>query len=373
MAIAVCVSAGFSILLPVVPILLERSGPHGIGGAGTAAIFVGAVSGEVISLWLMSWQSSKRLVVAGMLLTAAMSLVFLLPHPSAWMMLGATGLRGTGTGLAVVVCSVLVADLGPPERRGRSIGLFGLSLSAPSIVLPSIGVALVTAGRTDAAAIVSAAGGLAGAWLALRLPAHKPPSTKILVNLQVAANHPALVAVLVSFILVSLSFGAVLTFAPLILTSSGLGSAAVFLLVAGVARAASRWFAGLLSDLGPPTLVLSGAILVTCVGLIALALRTNPLVTLIAAVAFGAGFGAAQTSAYLTMMERGGDTPRTTVSALWNMGIDVGSSLGGAVLGVAASQLGYANAFWIIPAAVAVSLPLAFWSGRLAPKIRSPV
>jgi predicted MFS family arabinose efflux permease len=364
--IGLCVSAGFSVLLPVVPILLERDGPHGAGGAGTAALFAGAVVGELLSLWLMSSFSSKLLVTAGMTLMAALSPVFVLPHAPGWLLLAAQSLRGTGTGLAVVVCSVLVADLGPPHRRGRSIGIFGFSLSAPGILLPSVGVTLVGAGRVDAVAITAVVAGLLGAGLALRLPPHKAPRVNTAANLLVAAREPGLMAVLASFILVSLSFGSVLTFAPLVLPSEGAGSAAVFLLLAGVTRAASRWLAGVLSDSKPARLVLTGAMFVTCVGLVALALHSNPVVTLLAAVAFGAGFGAVQTSAYLAMMERSGAASRVTVSALWNTGVDLGSSLGGAVLGVTAAQVGYPKAFWIAPAVVVVSLPLAFWSGHLA-------
>ena len=348
------------------PVLLERTGPDGVGGAGTAALFLGAVSGELGSLWLMSWQSSKRLVAAGLLVSAVMSLVLIIPQAPAWLMLASSAFRGAGTGVGVVVCSVLVADLASPERRGRSVGLFGLALSVPSIALPSIGVALVGAGRTDVAALIGFAGGLVGTWMALRLPDHKPPSAKILAHLDTAFHEPGLMAVLGSFVLVSLSFGGVLTFAPIVLTSNGPASAAVFLLLVGMLRAASRWFAGLLSDIGRPATVLSAGILLTCLGLVALALRTSPAVTLIAAVAYGAGFGAVQTSGYLAMIERGGATPRTTIGALWSSGIDLGSSIGGALLGASASQLGYANAFWLVPAAVALALPLALLAGRMS-------
>ena len=123
--------------------------------------------------------------------------------------------------------------------------------------------------------------------------------------------------------------------------------------------------AGLLSDIRPPHTVLTGGILLTCVGLIALALHTGPLVTVFAAMAYGFGFGAVQTSAYLSMMERSGAASRVTVSALWNSGIDLGASVGGALLGASAAQFGYSRGFWIMPAAVVISLPLAFWSGRL--------
>ena len=55
--------------------MAEREGPHGIAGAATFALFVGAVAGELSTPWLMSRLRSKNLLVAGQLVTAV-------PRPS---------------------------------------------------------------------------------------------------------------------------------------------------------------------------------------------------------------------------------------------------------------------------------------------------
>src|SRR5438445_13020239 len=88
-ALAVCVSMTFQILLPVVPVMAERQGPHGIAGAATAALFVGAVTGELSTPWLLTRFRSNRLLVAAQLLTALPSLVLVLQHPATWAMLAA--------------------------------------------------------------------------------------------------------------------------------------------------------------------------------------------------------------------------------------------------------------------------------------------
>ena len=134
--IATTIAVSFNTLLPVVPVLMERGGPHGAAGAATAALFVGAVAGELITPWLMSRWSSARLLVAGQLMTAVPSLVYALPHPDPRLMLVAAALRGLGMGVAIVVSVALVGELTTPERRGRSIGYYGLALSAPGIILP---------------------------------------------------------------------------------------------------------------------------------------------------------------------------------------------------------------------------------------------
>jgi MFS family permease len=365
-AIGVCISTSFSVLLPVAPVLLERSGPHGAAGAATAALFIGAVTGELMTPWLMSWFSSTRLLAGGQLLTAALSLVITIPHASTWQMLAATGVRGVGMGVAIVVCVVLVAEFAPVNRRGRSIGLFGLALSTPGIVLPSIGVALLDAGHPEVASIGAFLGGLVGALLATRLPSREAAGTKIAANMLGAIRQPGLLAVLATFVLVSCSFGGVLTYTPIALPANGLGSAAAFLLAAGFTRAASRWLAGLLGDRQPPRFVLIGGIVLSFLGLAALALHANPLVTLIAGAVYGTGYGTVQTGAYLAMVERSSATYGTAVSALWNSGIDLGASFGGVLLGLSAARFGYVSAFWIVPAAVLASLPLVLWSGKPA-------
>ncbi len=362
--IATSIAISFNILLPVVPVLMERGGPHGAAGAGTAALFVGAVAGELFTPWLMSRWSSSRLLIAGQLMTAVPSLVYVLPHPDSWLMLVAAAARGLGMGLSITVSVVLVGELAAPHRRGRSIGYFGFALSAPGIVLPSVGVALLDAGHVEVAALIAFVVGLVGALLVLKLPQRRSPSLQASSSLLAAFRRPGVLPLYVAFVLVSCSFGAVITFAPLALPAAGLGSAAAFLFVAGLARAVSRWLAGVLGDRRPGAAVLLGSIAVVFVGLVALATRANPAVVVFSALAFGAGYGAVQTAIYLAMTARGSSAHRNTTSALWNSGIDLGASLGGTLLGLTAAGYGYATAIWAMPAVVLLAVPLVLLPAR---------
>ncbi|HEV2140965.1 MAG TPA: MFS transporter [Candidatus Dormibacteraeota bacterium] len=356
--IATTIAISFNMLLPVVPVLMERSGPHGAAGAATAVLFVGAVAGELLTPWLMSRWSSARLLVAGQLMTAVPSLVYVLPHPDPWLMLAAAGLRGLGMGVAIVVSVALVGELAAPERRGRSIGYFGFALSAPGIILPSVAVTLLEAGRVEVDALIALVSGIVGAMLVFKLPRRAQPAIQPSYNLLVAFRQPGLLMLYLGFVLVSCSFGAVITFAPIALPTAGIGSAAAFLFVAGAARAISRWLAGVLGDRRPGRLVLLAGVGVTFIGLVALATGANPLVIALAALAFGTGYGAVQTGVYLAMTARGSSAHLNTTSALWNSGIDLGASLGGTLLGLGAARYGYHAAIWAIPVIVLVALPL---------------
>lgn len=355
--IAGAISCSFQILLPVVPVLVERHGPHGVAGAATASLFFGAVVGELLSPWLMTRWTSTRLLIGGQLLYAVPSLVYVIPAVTTWPMLVGAGLRGLGFGVSIVVSVALVADLSQPHRRGTAIGYFGLALSVPGVVLPSLGVWLVEAGRTDVAAMIAFLTGLVGAGLAILLPLSSAAATVGAGNLIDASRRPGLLVLFVGLVVVSCSFGGVFTYAPVALPADGLGSAAVFLFIAGASRAASRWLAGVLGDRHPPRLVLLGGVALTLLGLVALAVPGGQIAVVVAATAYGTGYGAVQTAVYLVMAEPGG-AGWGPISALWNSAIDLGASLGGVLLGVFAARYGYAAAIWVMPAVILISLPL---------------
>ena len=356
--LAVCISVTFQILLPVVPVMAERQGPHGIAGAATAALFIGAVTGELLSPWLMSRRSSTRLLVAGQLLSAVPSLVYLMPHAPIYALLGAASARGLGMGVAIVVSVALLSEVTPSHRRGTTIGYYSLALSVPGIFVPSTGVFLLAAGHVEIAALIAFGSILAGVVFALRIPARSTHVVQASTNLLAAVRRPGLLVVFAGFVLISCSFGGVITYAPIALPLEGLGSAAVFLFVVGAGRALSRWVAGVLGDRLPARTLLIAGMSLCLAGLIVLAAHAGGAAVVLAAAAYGSGYGTTQTAAYLAMTERGTAPDSGAISALWNSGIDLGASFGGVVIGLAAANLGYGTAAWVLPFVVLMSLPL---------------
>lgn len=357
-ALAVCISFTFQILLPVVPVMAERQGPHGIAGAATFALFIGAVTGELTSPWLMRSRRSLHLLVGGEIVTALASLPYALSGVPTWGLLGAAYARGVGMGIAIVVSVALLSELTATHRRGAAIGYYGLALSLPGIFVPSIGVFLLAAGRADVDALIAFASSAAGAVIALRIPDRPTDVAQASTNLLAAMRRPGLFAVFAAFVLTSCSFGGVITFAPVALPLDGLGSAATFFLVAGASRTLFRWWAGVVGDRRPVRLVLAAGIGSCVAGLVSLALHGNAAFVLGAALLYGGGYGAVQTAAFLALAQRGTAQDSGAVSALWNSGIDLGSSIGGSLIGLAAAHFGYAAAAWVLPVVVVVAMPL---------------
>jgi predicted MFS family arabinose efflux permease len=365
--LAVCVSLTFQILLPVVPVMVERQGPHGIAGAATAALFLGAVAGELSSAWLMTIVRSRRLMVTGQLVTALASLVYTIPNASTGAMIGAAAARGAGMGVAIVIATALISELASPARRGASIGAFGLAMSLPGIFVPSIGVYLLAAGHPEIDAWIGFAASLVGMLAALRIPNRPRHVSEGATNLLDAIRRPGIGILFAGYVLISCSFGGGLTFVPIALPLGGLGSAATYLLVAGGTRALGRWLSGVTVDRTGARGVLVGGTLLSLVGLVALAVHANPAFVIFAGLCYGAGYGSIQTAAYVGMLERGTARDSGAISALWNSGIDLGSSLGGTIVGLTAARVGYAAAAWVLPAAVLMALPLFLLGGRKVP------
>jgi MFS family permease len=370
--LAVMISLTFQILLPVVPVMVERAGPHGIAGAATAALFLGAVAGELTSPWLLTIWRGRRLMVAGQIVTAVSSLAYLVPHAGTPLMIGAAAVRGVGMGVAIVIATALISDLARPDRRGTSIGSFGVAMSVPGVFVPSVGVFLLAAGRPDLDALIACAASLVGMVAAMRLPDKPLQTAEQQANLIGAIQRPGIAAMFAGYVLASCSFGGSLTFVPVALPLDGLGSAATYLLVAGATRAAGRGLSGVVVDRIGARSVLGGGLVISLVGLVALALHTNAAVVLLAGLCYGAGYGAIQTAAYVGMLERGTARDSGAISALWNSGIDLGSSLGGSVIGLTAAQVGYGGAAWVLPGAVLLALPLVVLPRR-APRLAEPI
>ena len=345
--------------------MAEREGPHGVAGAATFALFVGAVAGELSTPWLMSRFRSKHVLVAGQILTAVPSLVYVLPHPPLWAMMVAASARGIGMGVAIVVSVALLSDVTAPHKRGASIGIYGLALSGPGVFVPAVAVFLLAQGRADVDAVIASVSALLGALIALRIAERPEHIARESTNLLGAIRRPGILVVMAGFVLACCSFGGVITYAPVALPLEGLGSAATFLLVSGATRAAGRWVAGILGDRFSPRKVLAGGVLISLAGLIALAIHGGPFTVLFAAAMYGAGFGAIHTAAFLAMSESGTPSDAGAISALWNSGIDMGGSLGGSLIGVAAALYGYGAAAWVLPVAMAASLPFLLWRTRV--------
>src|SRR3954454_6093318 len=95
-------------------------------------------------------------LAAGLVALGAPSPLYALDDGLGWLC-SVSAVRGAGFAVLTVLGSTLAALVAPPERRGESIGLYGLAIAVPNLVAVPAGVGLVLAGHAGWLAWLAAA------------------------------------------------------------------------------------------------------------------------------------------------------------------------------------------------------------------------
>jgi MFS family permease len=162
---------GIGSLLPILPLFLrERGASYSLVGVIVGAALAAQALGQWPAGWLAERIGRKEMMVVGLLVAAAASLMFLLPLSVEWLV-AVRFIQGLGFAAAAPAEIAAVADLVPAEELGRSYGWVSAARQSGIIVGPAIGGLLAVFGRWTVFAVTGSA--LAGAALvaALTLPA----------------------------------------------------------------------------------------------------------------------------------------------------------------------------------------------------------
>jgi predicted MFS family arabinose efflux permease len=361
-----------TMLVPVLPAVASRTGGSGAAGLATAGFYFPAVVTQLGMPSAMRRLRARTLLLAAFVLLAAPCIAYAAASHSLAVILVATVVRGVGFGIATVAAITMVAQLAPPGRRGTVIGWAGLAAGIPPVFAPAAGVYILHSSGAWTVFLLAGAVGLAGAAVSLMLSERPPLPGAGRARLLEAITSSALVWPFSWFLLVSLTRGAVISFASLWLVGGGLESAASFLLVFGTFAYLTRWAGGWLVDrIGSYALLLPGSA-ASLIGLTLFASAHGHAAFVPAAgVLVGSGSGLLMTSSQLDMLARGGPHNLAVSTTAWNIAIDCGVGLGGVLLGVVAAVSGYETAFWILPCVMAVAVALMLIEPRTRTRVAS--
>jgi len=160
---------------------------------------------------------------------------------------------------------------------------------------------------------------------------------------------------------VTLSGGALMTFLPQLVPSSGLAALCLFLISLGAAF--SRWLAGSLADRAGPKPFLVPLLLLTGLGMAGVAwwvYRAPPVWALLLAVTVvGLGYGALQNLTLLVAFQAVSRDRVNQASAAWNMGFDAGTGLGALVTGYLATAFSFPAAYLVLAAVCVAAVAVA--------------
>src|SRR4051794_17814304 len=219
-------------------------------------------------------------LAGGMVALGAPAPLYLFGNGVGWLCTVSAG-GGAGLRAVAVLGSTLAALVAPPERRGESIGLYGLAIAVPNLVALPAGVALVLAGHSGWLAWLAAAPLLALPLLPRLVRA--VPGTVAAPSGPGSSRRAARAALAPSSVLfvVTLTGGAVVTFLPIERPDGSLATTA--LLVFGITGALTRWRAGLLADRLGHRLLLPVSVATGALGLVAVAvgLETGAVLVLL--------------------------------------------------------------------------------------------
>ena len=274
-------------------------------------------------------------------------------------MLAVSAVRGVGFGVLTVIGSALTAVLAPPHRHGEAVGLYGLAVAAPNLLVVPGAVALAQNVSFWPVVVLATCPVLAvpfGAGHRRRPPATgRPASTRAGAG---GAVRDLPCGVLLT---ITLAGGGVTTYLP-IERPNGYLATLVLLLFAFHGRAGT--VAG-----GPargPDRYASPAAGDRCAGgrgsggAGARAGHGADVLLLAGAAVFGIAYGAVQNLTLVVAFARARGHGASTVSAVWNAAFDTGTGIGAVVVGaLAATGMGVPTALGVCAGLIAVCLPLA--------------
>ena len=355
-------------VLPVLPRYVH--GPLGAGdvavGIVTGAFAATAVIGRPVGGRLADAHGRRIVVVAGLVLAALGGALYLIPAGVPGLVLARLVL-GVGDGWMFTAGATWIVDLAPEDRRGQAIGIFGLAIWGGLAAGPVLGQTLLGAGGYDAVWVFAAAGPLAGALLARRVPdPHVPIAGDRVRGGPLLPREVRLPGVALA--LANAGYGTVAGFLVLHLAHRGIAHGAAVFTCFAAAVVLGRLLLGRLPDRLGPQITAFGAFVAETGGLVLIGAAHVWLVAAAGAVVMGAGFSLLFPSLALIVMSRTADEDRGAVMGAFTAFFDVGVGLGAPVAGAISALGGYPSAFFAMAALSGVGALLG--ARRPAPGVR---
>ena len=354
--------SSYALLLSALPAYAADNGAGLVAAGSATTVFLVVtvlVQGTVPAL-VRRWGLGP--VLAGGLVALGLPAPFYLVSDDVRWLLVVSAVRGVGFAVLTVLGSAIAAQAVPPERRGESIGIFGLGAAIPSLVAVPGGTALALAGHFDWVAVLAASSLLAlvfvpGLVRALGPPPQAPAPGGSRAAVWAAAG-PSLV-----LLVVTLAGGGLVTFLPIERPDGSL--AAVALLLFGLSTALCRWRVGVLVDRMGARVLLPATLGSGVAGMLLVALGLSAAGTggdaavLAGVLALGVAYGAVQNLTLVVALARAPEGQTTTVSAVWNASYDSGTAIGAFAVGAVAAEVGLPVTYGAVAVLLALALPLA--------------
>ena len=276
----------------------------------------------------------KNVLIAGLLVFLLSMLLYDYARSVASLLLLRV-LHGIGWGAATTAATTLIADIAPPRRRGEAMGFFGMAANVAMAIGPVLSIMLLDATSFTLLFAISAAVALASLLLVL------PVSETIVVHPKTPLfSREAFFPSSIMFI-VTLTYGAIVSFLPLFAREQGIANPGVFFTVFAITLILVRVLAGKISDIrGRRFVIVPGMVLIT-LGLWVLSNADSLLYFLAAALLYGLGFGSVHPALIALLVDRVGESGRGAAMGTFTAAFDLGIGAGSILLGIVLQLSGF--------------------------------
>ncbi|MGB7425966.1 MAG: MFS transporter [Ornithinimicrobium sp.] len=379
--------SGYAALLPTSPLWAVQGGASEAGaGLVNGVLLLFTVLTQLFVPGLLRRYGWSVVIGSGMALMGVPALLHIFSDALVPILV-LSAIRGVGFGILTVTGSAAVAELVEPERRGKAIGAYGLAIALPNLVVLPLAPWVAQTWSFTWVFIVAGVPLLGIPFvIALGRVLQDPPAdlgpvepaesvgedaeSAMREEMSVRTASVRLLVPTVLLLGVTLSGGALTTFAPQMVDSGAASTAALFGI--GATAAVSRWGMGGLSDrfgahrfIWPLTLltVLSMAL---CAWAVAVSTPSPGVlvVFVVAACLVGVSYGGLQNLTLVVAFEAVTRAHFRLASAVWNVGFDLGTGLGSVLVGLLAAGFGFGTAMLVAAAVSACTLPFAFVRAR---------
>ncbi|MDD4334212.1 MAG: MFS transporter [Desulfotomaculaceae bacterium] len=353
---------GFQMLLPTLPVYVNKLGAGDtsvglvVGVFTISAILIRPFVGQALDVY-----GRKGIFIAGMIIFTACVLGYIWA-PTLLVLLAIRFMHGFGWGISSTAASTVAADIIPKSRMGEGMGYYGLAGTIAMALAPALGLFMIDRFSFNTMFSFSAFMVMIAIFLAFFIDYRGVASTRRKLSLiEKAALRPTLV-----IFFVTMTYGAIVAFIALYAAQRGISNIGSFFTVYAVSLTIIRPLAGSLSDKrGFDVVVIPGIILIL-MAMILLYFAAGIKWFLIAAVVYGAGFGAVQPSLQAMAIVFSPPERRGAANATFFTGFDLGIGISSIMWGVVAGITGYSLMYLLSVIPVLAALVSYLLVGRRA-------
>ena len=370
---------GFGLVIPLLPFYAERFAATPLEMTALFATY-SLMAMVMAPLWgRLSDRIGRRLVLMASMLAAALAYCWLAFADALWMVFAARAFAGACAG-NIAAAQAYIADVTPPEKRARGMGMIGAAFGLGFIIGPVIGG--VVAGADIATADLRTPGLIAGGLslaafigaAALLRESLKAPRTAVhgrIAAIRVALARPVLARLLLVSFLVVLAFsGMETTFAWWAIAQFGWGprpTGFIFFYVGLLSAVMQGGLIGRLSKRYGEERLLLGGLVAIGFGLLVMPFARDLPLLILAMTALALGMGAMQPSLNSLISRRAGTEEQGEVMGVAQSVGSLSRIIGPIVAGGLFTEFGRSSPFLWGAALIVVALAVGMRVPRAAP------